>query len=690
MSIEFDKKVEDIEKSKIIINQKIKSTIDHAERKLKLTEQIKYRIFAIIIGIVILLLAVLTIMSNFFAQKSTISALKKSTLVTAEVSADMVYDMISNIKSQLEGIAYNPYISDPSVNDLIKDKLILKDKDKISYIRANEVPLSGKGEWYTVTNEEMLEAISNGKTYVSSPLYNDNGELIFQFAVPVYDTYKLKDNPDYNLKVIGGLIFDFDATILSDITETVHVGENGTSYIIDSKGVTIASSKNFELVKNMVNTSLDPNANENIVVAELDMIKGNIGFTEYTWKNDTNYLAYAPVGDIGWSMAIDLETKDFLGELNKSKIFSVIISILGIIFASFISFWYSNKISRPIVKMANASKSMAEGNFNVFVDVKSKDEIGILAEAFILSLQNMKAVVNDMTRVMKSLENKNFNTYTEAVYVGDFENIEKSIHKVRNTVSHALKEIQKIGNQVSAGAEQVAASSQILAQGAAEQASAITELSETISNIYDQVKSNNENAEQAANRASNAGFVVEESNKQMTELMEAMENITNKSNEINKIVKTIDDIAFQTNILALNAAVEAARAGTAGKGFAVVADEVRNLAAKSAEAAKNTTLLIGQTTEAISGGKAIAERTAKSLQDVVSATDEVVSLVNEISDASSSQSTAISQITLGVEQISSVVQTNSATAEESAASAEELNAHSRVLEELIKEFKVRD
>ena len=690
MSVAFEKKVEEIEKNKSIVNQKIKSTIEHAERKLKLYERIKFRISAMIIGIVVLLLGILTITSNSFANKSTISALEKSTLVTAEVSAHMVYDMISTLKSQLEGIASNPYLSDPSVSSLIRDNLIMKDKDKISYIRANEVPLDGKGEWYTVTNEEMLSAIRNGETYITSPLYNDNGELIIQFAVPIYDTYKLKDNTSYNIKVQGGLVFDFDAAILTGLTQNVKVGENGSSYILDSKGVTIASSKNFDLVKNMVNTSLNASADKNIVTTELDMVKGNIGFTEYKLGSDTNYLAYAPIGDLGWSMAIDVASKDFTGELNHSKIYSFIITIIGIIFASIISFWYANKISRPIGKMADASKCMAEGYFDVFVDVKSSDEIGILSEAFILSLQNIKAVVNDMTRVMKSLEDKNFNTYTEAVYVGGFEDIEKSIHKVRDTVSTALKEIQEIGNQVSFGAEQVAASSQVLAQGATEQASAITELSETVNDIYEQVKSNTEYAEQAANKASKAGFVVEESNKQMNELMEAMENITAKSNEISKIVKTIDDIAFQTNILALNAAVEAARAGTAGKGFAVVADEVRNLAAKSAEAANNTTKLIGETTDAISGGKAIAERTAKSLEDVVSATDEVVSLVNEISNASSSQSIAISQITLGVEQISGVVQTNSATAEESAASAEELNAHSRVLDELIKKFKVRD
>lgn len=189
---------------------------------------------------------------------------------------------------------------------------------------------------------------------------------------------------------------------------------------------------------------------------------------------------------------------------------------------------------------------------------------------------------------------------------------------------------------------------------------------------------------------SRAGLEVENCDRQMQELNTAMNRISQKSGEIGKIIKTIEDIAFQTNILALNAAVEAARAGSAGKGFAVVADEVRNLASKSAEAAKNTTMLIEDSIQAVENGTKLTAGTTESLKKVVESTMVIKTAVGRISQATGEQASNLNQVTTGVDQISSVVQTNSATAEESAAASEELSGQSQMLKNLISQFKLKD
>ena len=197
-------------------------------------------------------------------------------------------------------------------------------------------------------------------------------------------------------------------------------------------------------------------------------------------------------------------------------------------------------------------------------------------------------------------------------------------------------------------------------------------------------------AGRAADLANTIKESAEKGNRQMHEMTEAVKEINQASHSISKVIKVIDDIAFQTNILALNAAVEAARAGQHGKGFAVVAEEVRNLAAKSAEAAKDTGGLIANSMEKAEFGAGIASDTALSLEEIVSGINESAQLVNEIAKSSEDQSLGIEQINSGIDQVAKVTQQNSATAEESAAASRQMSDQSSTLEGLIARFRLKD
>ncbi len=356
-----------------------------------------------------------------------------------------------------------------------------------------------------------------------------------------------------------------------------------------------------------------------------------------------------------------------------------------------LSLYLTRSITKPLRELEKAAGKIVNGQFDISVTYKSRDELGNLADAFRNMAVVLETVISDASRLLSEMANGNFDVRTKAEerYVGSLQGLLQSIRKLNRDLSMTLGQINNSADQVASGSGQVSNGAQALAQGATEQAASVEELAATITNISHQVKSTADNALEAKAQSGTASNEVEECNRQMQDMMAAMEEITRTSNEIDKIIKTIEDIAFQTNILALNAAVEAARAGTAGKGFAVVAEEVRTLAGKSSAASKNTAELIESSIKAVSRGTQIAGSTAESLVRVVDQVRTVSDNVDKIANAAEEQAGAIEQVTLGVDQISSVVQTNSATSEESAAASQELSEQAEKLKGLVAKFILR-
>ncbi|MCC5468264.1 methyl-accepting chemotaxis protein [Pelosinus baikalensis] len=331
-------------------------------------------------------------------------------------------------------------------------------------------------------------------------------------------------------------------------------------------------------------------------------------------------------------------------DASKAIIIMITMVITGVGIAIVLGVYIARLISRPIKEMVTVAGRIAGGDLNVAVTVKTGDETGELAQAF---------------------------------------------NKMADNINRTMSSINQAAEQVALGAQQIAASGEILSQGSTEQASSIEEITASMTQVAVQTKQNAVNANHANELAVSSQQQATEGNTQMQAMVTAMTEINESSTNISKIIKVIDEIAFQTNILALNAAVEAARAGQHGKGFAVVAEEVRNLAARSANAAKETTAMIEGAIKKVDVGTQIATDTSKALNSIVDGVAQAAALVGDIATACNEQATAISQINQAITQVSQVVQTNSATAEESAAASEELSGQSEVMKENVAKFKLK-
>lgn len=248
------------------------------------------------------------------------------------------------------------------------------------------------------------------------------------------------------------------------------------------------------------------------------------------------------------------------------------------------------------------------------------------------------------------------------------------IRSITKPIIEAVRTISEANSQVVSASDQIADSSTSLAEGSSEQASVVEQVSATIEESTAINNQNAENGREADMLARLANESAKQGNEKIQQLMTAMNKITDSSQKIAKIIKTIDEIAFQTNLLALNAAVEAARAGEHGLGFAVVADEVKNLAQRSAEAAKETAMIIEDAIEEIKGGNQIARDTNDNFMDILSKVQKTSELIGDISISIREQADGMNQVAMAMGQVDSVTQQNAASSEETAAAAEELNA----------------
>ena len=346
-------------------------------------------------------------------------------------------------------------------------------------------------------------------------------------------------------------------------------------------------------------------------------------------------------------------------------------------------------VDAPVVEIRDTMAKLAQGQFlGVKVNGDYKGDFLVMGDSVNKMIDTLNDYLNEVVEILVTMSSGDLTKTINREYVGEFDDLKKPINNMSKTLHGTMSDISSAANQVLSGANQITASATNLATGASEQASSVEELSASIDMINQQTIQNAGNAGEANDLSNKSSENAKEGNYAMQQMLEAMAQIKESSGNISKVIKVIQDIAFQTNLLALNAAVEAARAGEHGKGFAVVAEEVRNLAARSQEAATETTGMIEESINRVDMGSGIAETTASSLEVIVENANEILQIINSISDASQEQAEAIGQVSVGLGQISSVVQSNSAVSEETAAAAEELNSQAELLQQLVAYFRL--
>lgn len=571
-------------------------------------------------------------------------------------------------------VRYNPDFTEPTSGLFLTKNTSSNSFDSVTptdFSVYDKSDMAHVGWYYTPVN--------NGAPMWMSPYLNENVNVyMISYVVPLY----------VDGESIGIVGMDIDFTLVENIADSESSYDTMSSFIVNDSSE-IMYHRSLEFGTSLADINSDGKMDSLCNALSLSEPDGSM--IKYSFEGVDKRAAFSPLRN-GMKIVVEVDADEINLQLQNLLIASVAIGLIVMIVGVILSLLISSHMAKPIVQLNSAAKKIADGDLDVSVECRSRDEIGALAKSFSMTADRLRdyvSYINEVSNVLNEIAEGNLDFSLALDYTGDFSKIKDSLNNISSTLNDTMLDINNAAEQVASGSSQVAAGAQSLSQSSTEQAASVQELTDAISMLTEQIKENTNSVESAFEASERSADGMKESSTLMKEMTDAMAEISDASSKIVNIVKTVSDIASQTNILAINAAIEAARAGEAGRGFSVVAGEIQLLASKTAEATKNITELVDNVSSRVEKGKEIAGKTEASLRASADVSEVIEEKLDLIAKSSEEQSQAVDRVRERVVQISDTVQTNSATAEESAATSEEMSSQAHMLQDRISGFKLK-
>ncbi|NDV23051.1 methyl-accepting chemotaxis protein [Desulfovibrio sp. JC022] len=472
-----------------------------------------------------------------------------------------------------------------------------------------------------------------------------------------------------NIGIVG---VDF---YLNDLLETVlqiKPFETGYAYLVTNKGTIVAHPDSELQTKNILERVNNKHKNN----VENAITNGRAySYVAESAAGNMEYITYAPIKvgktSFPWSIALVIPMDKVEAQANAIAHNSLIVSVVAILILLGILFILAGVISKPILKTADYTTHVAEGNLDAPLDINQKDEIGRMADSLRDMVGELKKTIlkaEDETRKAEDESAKAREATAEAEKARAKADMARSegLHHAADRVEQVLERVVSASEQMSVQSNEMLQGSEIQSDRIASTATAMEEMNATVLEIARNASDAAEASTEAQDKAKDGASVVDKSKTSLNQTVAEVNSLKNNMEELGKqakgtetIVGVITDIADQTNLLALNAAIEAARAGEAGRGFAVVADEVRKLAEKTMTAT-------GEVSNSINAIQRVAGENIRSMETVYKRIEEA----NEFSESSGG---VLKEIVGGAEESAIQIQSIATAAEEQSATSEEIN-----------------
>ncbi len=408
-------------------------------------------------------------------------------------------------------------------------------------------------------------------------------------------------------------------TELSVVLRDVDFGENGYVYAIDASSGQLLAHRNSSLIGISAVDVGFPATFTGKGKAVVDGVKGYYMAEEYEGQIIGTFMP---------------SSEYYAGRFNQTIVVSLSMLIIFGILLLMINHMVDSKIVQGINRISDSMSKIAAGNFEITVNEQGNPEFKMLSD----SINKMvKGICQNIKENEQLIEKQN-------------QDMEQNQHLIQN-VKDACMELNQVSGETLVNADNIF-------NGTEEQEKAVEDLKHTMNQLTQELNN-------SVNVTSNVTIATEKTSDEILQtqtrmglLKDSMQKISDMSKAIETIIGEINSIAQQTNMLSLNASIEAARAGDMGKGFAVVATQVGELAARSAQAAKETNELIMNSIKAVESGRKITDQTAEAFGIVVENIEKTDHDIQEIANMVRENVNIVSHAVTQIERISSVVEEN--------------------------------